>query len=224
MVEKRFREGKPAGYGKILAAEFTNKGRTFQAIRFTDGNLPPSYYDPSGSNLRKTFLRAPLSYTRISSGFTLKRFHPITKTWKSHPAIDYAAPTGTPIRTIGDGVITKIGYTKYNGNYIKIRHNSSYETLYLHMRGFARGMKKNKRITQGQTIGYVGSTGLATGPHLCFRMYKHGRPVNPYKVKAPSADPVPPELLARFKKVAAPLLARLEGEPPGESTQVAAVE
>lgn len=225
LVEKRFREGKPAGYGKILAAEFTNKGRTVQAIRFTDGDLPPSYYDPSGSNLRKTFLRAPLSYTRISSGFTLKRFHPISKTWKAHPAIDYAAPTGTPIRTVGDGVITKIGYTKYNGNYIKIRHNSSYETLYLHMQGFSRGMKRGKRIVQGQTIGYVGSTGLATGPHLCFRMYKHGQPVNPHKVKVPSAKPVPPELLERFKKVAEPLLARLEGkEPESETTQVAAAE
>jgi len=223
LFEKRFREGEPAGYGKILAAEFTNRGRTFQAIRFTDGERPASYYDPEGNNLRKTFLRAPLSYSRISSGFTKRRFHPITKTWKSHPAIDYAAPSGTPIMTVGDGVISRIGYTKYNGNYIKIRHNSSYETLYLHMQRFAKGMKKGKRITQGQTIGYVGSTGLATGPHLCFRMYKHQHPVNPQKIKAPAADPVSEKLMARFKEVSSPLLARLKGgSPQEEPTQVAA--
>lgn len=225
LIEKRFRDGEPAGYGKIQAAEFTTRGRSFQAIRFTDGDRPASYYDPEGNNLRKTFLRAPLSYSRISSGFTKRRFHPITKTWKSHPAIDYAAPTGTPIMTVGDGVISKIGRTKYNGNYIKIRHNSSYETLYLHMQRFAKGMKKGKRITQGQTIGYVGSTGLATGPHLCFRMYKNQHAVNPQKIKAPSADPVSEELMPRFKEVSSPLLARLKGrEPQGDRTQVAAAE
>ncbi|MFO7983955.1 MAG: peptidoglycan DD-metalloendopeptidase family protein [Desulfuromonadales bacterium] len=225
LIEKRFRDGELAGFGKILAAEFTNGGRTFQAIRFTDGEQSASYYDPEGNNLRKTFLRAPLSYSRISSGFTKRRFHPITKTWKSHPAIDYAAPTGTPIMTVGDGVISRIGRTKYNGNYIKIRHNSSYETLYLHMQRFAKGMKKGKRITQGQTIGYVGSTGLATGPHLCFRMYKNQNPVNPHKIKAPSADPVSEELMPRFKEVSSPLLARLKGrEPQGDRTQVASAE
>ena len=109
----------------------------------------------------------------------MKRFHPITKTWKAHPAIDYAAPTGTPIKAVGDGTIIRIGYDKNNGRHIKLRHNGTYQTLYLHMNAFARGMKQGKKVSQGQVIGYVGSTGLATGPHLCFRMYKNGTPVNP---------------------------------------------
>jgi murein DD-endopeptidase MepM/ murein hydrolase activator NlpD len=140
----------------------------------------------------------------------MKRFHPITNTWKSHPAIDYAADPGTPIKTVGDGSITRIGYNKGNGNFIEVRHSNGYKTLYLHMKGFARGMSKGKRLTQGQVIGYVGSTGLATGPHLCFRMKKDGKPVNPYKVKVPAAQPVAKSQLADFKSQAAPLLARFE--------------
>ncbi len=211
LVEKRFREGKPAGYGRILAAEFTNQGKTFRAFLYKDGERSASYYDAEGNSVRKAFLKAPLSFTRISSGFTKRRFHPITKTWKAHPAIDYAAPTGTPIKSVGDGTIIRIGYTKYNGNFIKIRHNSTYETLYLHMSKFARGLKKGRRVEQGQVIGYVGSTGLATGPHLCFRMYKNDTPVNPYTVKAPTAAPVSRERMAAFKASTAPLLARLQG-------------
>jgi len=210
LVEKRYRDGQPAGYGHILAAEFSNQGELFQGVRYQDGDQPASYYDAEGRNLRKAFLRAPLSFTRISSGFTLKRFHPITKTWKAHPAIDYAAPRGTPIMSVGDGTIIKIGQTKYNGRYIKIRHNSSYETLYLHMNAFAKGMKKGKRLSQGQVIGYVGSTGLATGPHLCFRMYKNGSPVNPYRVKVPAAKSVSKQNLDSYLAMAGPLLSRLE--------------
>ncbi|MDA8164499.1 MAG: peptidoglycan DD-metalloendopeptidase family protein [Desulfobacteraceae bacterium] len=165
LVEKRFRDGKPAGYGKVLAAEFVNQGTTYQAFRFEHDGAA-SYYDAKGNNLHKAFLMAPLSFCRISSGFTMRRFHPILKTWRAHPAIDYAAPPGTPIKTVADGIITKIGYTRYNGNFIKIRHRGGYESLYLHMRGFAQGMQDGKKLVQGQVIGYVGSTGLATGPHL----------------------------------------------------------
>jgi len=211
LVEKRYREGEPAGYGHILAAEFVNQGELYQGIRYQDGDRPASYYDAEGRNLRKAFLKAPLSFTRISSGFTFKRFHPVTKTWKAHPAIDYAASRGTPIMSVGDGSIIKIGYTKYNGNYIKIRHNSSYETLYLHMKGFAKGMKYGKKVAQGEVIGYVGSTGLATGPHLCFRMYKNGSPVNPYRVKVPAAKEISKEHFEDFLTVSRPLLQRLEG-------------
>jgi murein DD-endopeptidase MepM/ murein hydrolase activator NlpD len=143
----------------------------------------------------------------------MRRFHPITKTWKAHPAIDYAAPRGTPIKSVGDGVIVKKGYTRGNGNYIKIRHNSSYETLYLHMNGFAKKIAQGKRVAQGQTIGYVGSTGLATGPHLCFRMRKNGAPVNPHRVKAPAVKPVSKENMVDFKAQAGVLLARLNGQP-----------
>ncbi len=214
LVEKRYRDGESAGYGRILAAEFTNRGDTYKAFLFKDGGQQASYYDEQGKSVRKAFLKAPLAFSRISSGFTMKRFHPISKTWKAHPAIDYAAPTGTPIKSVGDGTIIRIGYTKYNGNHIKIRHNSNYETLSLHMNGFAKGMKKGKKVSQGQVIGYVGSTGLATGPHLCFRMYKNGTPVNPYKVKTPAAKPISSERMAEFKSTIAPLMARLENRNP----------
>lgn len=213
LVEKRYREGQSAGYGRILAAEFTNKGTTFQAFLYQDGDRRPDYYDADGQSLRKAFLKAPLSFSRISSGFTMRRFHPITKTWKSHPAIDYAAATGTPIKSVGDGVIIKKGYTRGNGNYVKIRHNSSYETMYLHMKGFAKNISKGKRVAQGQRIGYVGSTGLATGPHLCFRMYKNGAPVNPNRVKAPAVQPVDKARREDFDIRAKALIAQLTGQP-----------
>ena len=209
LVEKRYRDGQPAGLGRILAAKFNNQGTTFLAVFFQDGDKSPDYYDEKGQSLRKAFLKAPLSFSRISSGFTMRRFHPITKTWKAHPAIDYAAPTGTPIMSVGDGTIIKKGYTRGNGNYVKIRHNNSYETLYLHMKGFAKGIAEGKRVTQGQTIGYVGSTGLATGPHLCFRMYKNGSAVNPNKVKVASADPVSKKNRTEFDALTGELLARL---------------
>jgi murein DD-endopeptidase MepM/ murein hydrolase activator NlpD len=214
LVEKRFREGKPAGYGRILGAEFTNQGTTFEAILFEDGDRRPDYFDANGESLRKAFLKAPLAFTRISSGFTMKRYHPITKTWKAHPAIDYAAPRGTPIKSVGDGTIIRKGYTRGNGNYIKIRHNSTYETIYLHMSKFARGIRNGGRVAQGQVIGYVGSTGLATGPHLCFRMYKNGSPVNPHRVKAPSAAPVNKANLETFKQHAATVMAQLTDHSP----------
>ncbi len=221
LVEKRFREGQPAGYGRVLAAEFRNKGELFRSFAYADGERVVSYYDESGRNVRKAFLKAPLSFSRISSGFTMKRFHPITKTWKAHPAIDYAAPSGTPIKTVGDGTITRIGYTKGNGNFIEMRHNGRYKTIYLHMSKFASGMKKGKRVSQGQVIGYVGSTGLATGPHLCFRMYHNGSPVNPNKVKAPAAKPVTEVNIADFKRHTRSLVAQLEGR---EEVRMAALK
>jgi murein DD-endopeptidase MepM/ murein hydrolase activator NlpD len=211
LVEKRFRDGKSGGYGRILGATFTNQGETYTAFLFKDGKNPPSYYTADGKALRKVFLKAPLAFSRISSGFTMKRFHPITKTWKAHPAIDYAAPTGTPIMAIGDGTIIKIGRAGGNGNHIKLRHSNGIESLYLHMSRFAKGMSQGKRVVQGQVIGYVGSTGLATGPHLCFRMYKNGSPLNPSKIKTAPATPVSREHMAEFKAAIAPRLARLQG-------------
>ena len=210
LVEKRFRDGQPAGYGQILAAEFNNRGESYRAFLYKDGERGIGYYDANGESVRKLFLKAPLSFSRISSGFTMRRFHPISKTWKAHPAIDYVAPTGTPIKAVGDGTIIKIAKNKNNGRYIKIRHNSTYQTLYLHMNQFARGMKKGKKISQGQVIGYVGSTGLATGPHLCFRMYKHGKPVNPSRVKTKSAKPISAENLTAYKTTIEPLLTRFK--------------
>jgi len=211
LVEKRFRDGKPAGYGRILAAEFTNRSQVYKAFLFADGGKRPSYYDENGKSVRKAFLKAPLKFSRISSGFTLKRFHPIRKTWRAHPAIDYAAPTGTPIKAVGDGVISRKGYTKGNGNFVEIRHNSTYKTLYLHMSKFGRGIRRGKQVSQGQVIGYVGQTGLATGPHLCFRMYRNGSPVNPTRIKAPASAPVSKQHRAEFEALISPLMAQLEG-------------
>jgi murein DD-endopeptidase MepM/ murein hydrolase activator NlpD len=211
LVEKRFREGRPAGYGRVLAATFSNQGETFTAFLFKDGNNPPTYYSADGKALRKAFLKAPLAFSRISSGFTMRRFHPIAKTWRAHPAIDYAAPAGTPIMAIGDGTVVAAGRTAGNGNFVKLRHNGGIESMYLHMSRFAKGMRQGKRVLQGQTIGYVGSTGLATGPHLCFRMFQGGSPINPARLKSASAAPVSRERLAEFRSVTAPLLARLEG-------------
>jgi murein DD-endopeptidase MepM/ murein hydrolase activator NlpD len=219
LVEKRFREGEESGYGAVLAAEFTNRGERFQAFRYQDGDKRASYYDQNGGSVRKAFLKAPLAFSRISSGFSLHRFHPITKTWKAHPAIDYVAPPGTPIKAVGDASITRIGYTRGNGNFIELRHSNGYTSLYLHMSKFARGMKNGKRVAQGQTIGYVGATGLATGPHLCFRMRKNGAPVNPTKIKSPAAAPISKATMGTFLAAIEPWRAWLSGR--GETIQVA---
>jgi murein DD-endopeptidase MepM/ murein hydrolase activator NlpD len=225
LVEKRYRDGKPAGYGRLLAAEFTNVGETFQAIRFKDGSRPEAYYGPDGQSRRQMFLRAPLEFSRISSGFTMRRFHPIAKTWRAHPAVDYAAPTGTPIRSVGDGTVVAKGHTSGNGNYVKIRHGNGYETMYLHMSRFANSIRSGGRVAQGQLIGYVGSTGLATGPHLCYRMTRNGAPVNPHKVRSIAAEPISRANLAAFRTLATNLLAQLAERPaqvadgtPGPST------
>ena len=162
------------------------------------------------------FLRAPLEFSRISSGFTMRRFHPIANTWRAHPAIDYAAPTGTPIRSVGDGTVIAKGNSGGNGNYVKIRHGNGYETMYLHMSRHAN-IRQGGRVAQGQVIGYVGSTGLATGPHLCYRMTRNGAPVNPNKVRGIAAEPISKANLAAFKAQAATIQARLADR----STQVA---
>ena len=216
LVEKRYRDGKAAGYGQLLAAEFTNQGQTYQAIRFKDGARPEAWYGPDGQSRKQLFLRAPLEFSRISSGFTMRRFHPIAKTWRAHPAIDYAAPTGTPIRSVGDGTVIAKGHSRGNGNYVKIRHTNGYETMYLHMSRHGK-ISQGKRVAQGQVIGYVGSTGLATGPHLCFRMTRNGAPVNPSKVRSVAAEPISRGNQAAFKAQAAALLATLSDR----TTQVA---
>ena len=210
LVEKRFRDGQPAGYGKVLAAEFENQKTVFKAVRFKEGEQKVSFYNEKGENMRKAFLKAPLSFTRISSGYTMRRLHPITKVWKAHPAIDYAAPIGTPVKTVGDGSISRKGYARGNGNYLEVQHSNGYKTMYLHLKGFARGIAKGKRVTQGQVIGYVGSTGMSTGPHLDFRMKRHGKPINPLKLKAPAAKSISKAHLPEFQSLASPLLAQLD--------------
>jgi murein DD-endopeptidase MepM/ murein hydrolase activator NlpD len=213
VVERRLRDGQPNGYGKILAAEFSNDGNTYRAFRFQDGKKKPAFYDSAGKSLRKALLRAPLPFSRVSSGFTMRRYHPIAKTWRAHPAIDYAAPTGTPIMAVGDATIIQIGRTAGNGNYIKLKHAGGLTTMYLHMSRFAKGMHQGKRLKQGETIGYVGSTGLATGPHLCYRMTRNGVPVNPAKIPTTPGEPISRGELESFRALQTPLLAKLATIP-----------
>ncbi len=208
LVEKRYRDGNLAGYGDLLAAEFNNQGQSFYAFHYTNGN-DSGYYNQDGKSLRKAFLKAPLSYTRISSGYTKRRFHPVLNKWKPHLAIDYAAPTGTPIKAVADGTITQKSYDRNNGNKIRIRHPNDYETTYIHMSRFARGMKKGKRVQQGDVIGYVGSTGIATGPHLDFRVFHHGQPINPLKIKSEPAKPITKANRAEFDQLTAELMQQL---------------
>ena len=194
--------------GSIKAAHFNHRGKDFYAIPFTQDSVL-QYFDQDGNSLRKAFLKAPLEFSRISSRYSKKRFHPVLKTNRPHYGTDYAAPTGTPIRTTGDGTITEIGYSKGNGNYIKIRHNSVYTTMYLHMSRFSKGMKKGSRVQQGQVIGYVGSTGLATGPHLCYRFYVNGSPVDALRVEVPPSHPVKQELRAEYEVIRDSLIRQL---------------
>ncbi len=192
--------GKTIGFGKIKSAYFEHEGKELYAIHFEKGKSS-GYYDQEGNSLKRAFLREPLEYSRISSRFTKRRFHPVQKRYKPHLGTDFAARKGTPIRTVGDGVVLEARYTRGNGYYVKIKHNKTYTTQYLHMSKFAKGMRPGKRVKQGQTIGYVGSTGLATGPHLCYRFWKNGRQVDALKVKLPAADPIHRNHLQDFEQL-----------------------
>lgn len=210
VVEQRTLAGKPAGWGQILAAEYVNNGHPYTAVYFQPDDKPVgSYYAPNGDSLRRMFLKSPVKFSRISSRFSRNRYHPVLKVRRPHYGVDYAAAPGTPIMAVGDGKIEYVGTNGGSGKFIKIRHNSTYQTSYSHLRGYAKGMKKGKRVTQGEVIGYVGSTGLATGPHLHFAFYENGHYVDPLSRKFPSADPVPKAHRAAFKEVADTALAQL---------------
>lgn len=192
-------DGESVGIDNIRTCNFNHQGNDFYAYQFMQDSIL-DYYDEDGKSLRKAFLKAPLKFSRISSRFTYKRFHPVQKRMKAHLGTDYAAPRGTPIQSTGDGVVSDARYKKYNGNYVKIRHNNTYSTQYLHMTNIAKGIKTGVRVKQGQTIGYVGSTGLATGPHVCYRFWKNGQQVDPYKQKIPASKPVREENQDSFQK------------------------
>lgn len=178
------------GIGNIYAANFNHYSTNYQAYYFVQDSIG-EFFDEQGNSLRKTFLKAPLRYSRISSGFSNNRFHPVLKRYRPHHGIDYAAPSGTPVYTIGDGTVIKKGYQKNGGgNYIKVKHNANYTTVYMHLKGFAKGMSVGKRLKQGELVGYVGATGLATGPHLDFRVFRNGVAINPLKMKSTPAKPV----------------------------------
>lgn len=186
--------------GDIKGAIFTHKGREYHAIPFEqDGVL--EFFDLDGNSLRKAFLKAPLDYFRITSRFTNSRYHPVLKRYRAHHGVDYAAPVGTPVKTIGDGTVIAKGYQKGGGgNFVKVKHNATYTTTYMHLHNFAKGIAVGNRVQQGQVIGYVGSTGLSTGPHLDFRVYKNGQPIDPLKMESPPSLPVKPELKDEFEK------------------------
>jgi murein DD-endopeptidase MepM/ murein hydrolase activator NlpD len=202
-------DGVPVGVGRIKAAYFDHFGKEFYAIHYNQGS-GVDFFDEEGNSLRKAFLKAPLNYTRISSTFSGRRFHPVLKRFKSHLGTDYAAPTGTPIRSVGDGVVVEAGFTSGNGNYVKVKHNSTYTTQYLHMSKIANTIKRGVRVSQGQTIGFVGSTGLATGPHLCFRFWKNGEQVNALKVELPPSEPIFEKHRPTFNYVSKSFKARLD--------------
>ncbi len=190
-------DGAPINIGTIFAARFEHRGETYYAFRFSQDSTP-SYWDEKGNSLRKSFLKAPLRFSRISSRFSGNRFHPVLKIYRPHTGVDYAAPVGTPVMSIGDGVVIEKGYTFAAGNYLKIRHNSVYTTGYNHFSKFGKGIEKGVRVSQGQIIGYVGQTGYATGSHLDLRFWMNGKPVDPLKIKAPPVEPIKPENLAVF--------------------------
>jgi murein DD-endopeptidase MepM/ murein hydrolase activator NlpD len=172
-----------------------------------------SFYDENGNSLQKAFLQAPVKFSRISSRYSKRRFHPVQKRYKAHLGTDYAAPHGTPIRSTGDGTVIAAGYTGGNGNYVKIRHNSIYTTQYLHMSKFAKGMKAGKAVKQGEVIGYVGSTGLATGPHVCYRFWKNGVQVDPFLQDIPPAFPVKEKLREVYDQQVEDWMKQLNGIP-----------
>lgn len=206
IYEKLYRDGEFLRDGDIYAATFVNQGEVFRAIRFTSGD-GFSYFTPEGRNMKKSFLRAPLNFSYISSNFNPKRYHPVLKRVKAHRGIDYRAPRGTPVFSAGDGKVIRSAYSKYNGNHVFIQHANNIVTKYLHFT--KRKVKTGQRVHQGQTIGTVGSTGLASGAHLHYEFVVNGVHRNPRTVKLPKADPLPAAELPEFKRVAEPLLVQL---------------
>lgn len=207
LFEEIYRDGQFLRQGAILGARFVNQGESFEAIRFDAGN-GPDFYDPEGRPMRKAFLRTPMSFTRVTSNFNPRRVHPVTRRVRPHNGTDYGAPTGTPVWAAGDGTVIEAGYGAANGNYIFIKHGNHIVTRYLHLS--KKKVKRGDRVRQGQTIGLVGATGLATGPHLHYEFLVNGRHRDPRRVDLPEAEPLPADLLPAFKAHAGTWLTRLE--------------
>ncbi|MEW6136099.1 MAG: peptidoglycan DD-metalloendopeptidase family protein [Bacteroidota bacterium] len=202
LYENQVCEGKSIGIGKILAARFVRKDQETWAFYFAPDSTGAfaGYYNEKGENMKRAFLKAPLKYARISSRFTGSRFHPVLRIYRPHHGVDYAAPVGTPVHSIGDGTVISAQYNGQAGKSVKIRHNSMYTSMYNHLSGYGPGIHPGARVKQGQVIGYVGSTGLSTGPHLDFRVYKNGSPVNPLTIESPPSEPLPEKYLDEYFK------------------------
>jgi len=209
VYETFFDAGEPVRIGRVLAAEFVNGGKAHQAVWFQHPNGQGDYYTAEGKSIKKAFLRSPLEFSRISSGFTQARFHPILQRWRAHKGIDYAAATGTGVKATSDGIVEVASFDRGYGNVVVLRHQQKYTTLYGHLSGFARGISRGARISQGQVIGYVGSTGLATGPHLHYEFRMNEIHQDPLTVAMPEAPPITSDVRATFETVARPMAQRL---------------
>lgn len=214
LYEDKLVDGERVGSGDILAARFINRGQVYTAVRFTDSDGRTSYYSADGNSLRKAFIRTPVDIARISSRFNLGRRHPILNKIRAHKGVDYAAPSGTPIKATGDGVVKVAGRQGGYGNTIIIQHGRRYQTLYAHMKGFAKGVKSGSKVTQGQIIGYIGTTGLSTGPHLHYEFRANGVHVDPLSEKLPVADPVAKADMPKFRALSQQMMARLDEQLP----------
>ncbi|MEW6678800.1 MAG: peptidoglycan DD-metalloendopeptidase family protein [Pseudomonadota bacterium] len=209
VYEAFYFEGQLIKTGRLLAAEFSNGGKQYQAIHFRDPQGREGYFTPAGQNLKRAFLKSPMPFNRISSGFTQARLHPVLKIWRAHKGIDYAAPTGAPVRAVADAVVSFAGKQGGYGNLILLKHNGPYSTAYGHLSRFAKGLKKGRRITQGEIIGYVGSTGLASGPHLHYEFRVNNVQKNPLALNLPSSYPLDARYKAQFLSAARPLVQQL---------------
>jgi len=212
VYEEDIIDGKSVGIGKMHAAILENNGKPFYAFNFQT-KAYEGYFDEEARTMKKQFLRSPLEIGYISSRFNPRRFHPIDKRVKAHNGTDYAAPRGTPIRAVANGIVTKASRTRGNGNYVKLKHNKTYDTQYLHMQRFAKGIRPGIQVKQGQTIGYVGSTGKATGPHVCFRFWKNGRQVDHLKLNFPPAEPMPEDEIPNFMTIKDSMMIVLDAIP-----------
>lgn len=212
IYEQKVVNGKAVGNGPILSARFTNRGKTYTAVRYTNKQGNSSYYTAEGNSMRKAFIRTPVDYARISSRFSMGRKHPILNKIRAHKGVDYAAPRGTPIKAAGDGKVLLAGRRGGYGNTVIIQHGNTYRTLYGHMQGFAKGIKTGGNVKQGQVIGYIGTTGLSTGPHLHYEFQVNGVHVDPLGQKLPMADPIAKSERARFLQQSQPLMARMAQE------------
>ena len=227
LFEKQYREDQFSSYGDVVAVRFINDGRSVRAFRFTvPGDSEPLYYDDQGRSLKRQFLRSPFNFEpRVTSRFSHRRLHPVLGVHRPHLGVDYGAPTGTPVIAVATGTVVSAGRSSGSGNMVRLRHNNGYETYYLHLSAFAPGIRKGARVVQGQTIGRVGATGLATGPHLDYRMRKNGAFVNPLLEhrRLPPGEPVPEQHLEAFQRVRDQALVRLalSSSPAAESGVVA---
>lgn len=209
IYRQNFRNGQPTGESQILAAEFVNAGKAYRAVLFRDPLGHEDYYTPDGQSLKKAFLRSPLPFSRITSGFSISRFHPVLKTWRAHKGIDYGAPIGTPVKAVSDGTVTFVGQQHGYGNLVVIQHFGVYSTAYGHLSRFVQGLHRGSHVSQGEVIAYVGMTGLATGPHLHYEFRVNGEQRNPLAMNLPVAQPLPTAYKARFAQESQPWAARL---------------